>query len=202
MHPNRAFNWDDRQAMLEFAGTHAFAHIFTADMDGVFVAHAPIVVTEHGRVQFHVSRRNRAAGQFADSPVLISVAGRDAYHSANWYSSEDQVPTWLYETVEIEGYARQLNEQELIAQVDRLTDVMERRWSPEAPWSRAKMTPGKFEVMVRAIVGFEVEPRDIRGTRKFNQHKPAADVEANIAGQTGAGRQDIAAAIRETATGQ
>ena len=197
MHPNRAFGWKDRQAMLEFVAERGFAHIFTADMDGLFAAHAPVVVTEDGRVQFHVSRRNRGAGQFAGSPVLISVAGRDAYHSANWYASADQVPTWLYEAVEVEGDARQLSEPELIAQVDRLTDVMERRWSPDARWTRAKMTPGKFESMVKAIVGFEVEPRAIRGTRKFNQHKLAVDRDAIVSGQQGAGREDIVAAIRD-----
>ena len=202
MHPNRAFGWDDAQEMLRFVSERGFAHIFTADMDGVFVAHAPVVVTDDGRVQFHVARRNRAAGQFTGSPVLISVTGRDAYHSANWYSSPDQVPTWLYEAVEIEGETRQLNESELIAQVDRLTETMERRWSPETPWSRAKMSSGKFESMVKAIVGFEVEPRAIRGTRKFNQHKPAADVDASINGQEGADRADIAAAIRDAAPGK
>ena len=138
MHPNRAFDWDDRQAMLDFVATRGFAHIFTADMDGVFVAHAPVVVTDSGRPQFHMSRRNRAAGQFAGRQVLISVAGCDAYQSANWYVSPDQVPTWLYEAVEIEGEARQLSEPELVAQLDRLTEAMERRWSPEAPWTRGK----------------------------------------------------------------
>jgi transcriptional regulator len=197
MHPNRAFSWDDRREMLDFVARRGFAHIFTADMDGLFMAHAPIVVTEDGRLQFHVSRRNRAAGKFAGSQVLISVAGRDAYHSANWYVSHDQVPTWLYETVEIEGEARPLGEPELIAQVDRLTEVMERRFSPESPWTRGKMTPGKFEAVVRAIVGFEVEPSAIRGTRKFDQHKPEADRDAIVAGQAGAGREDIVAAIRE-----
>ena len=200
MHPNRVFDWDDRQAMLEFVATRAFAHIFTADMDGLFVAHAPLVVGGDGRVQFHVARRNRAAGQFAGRPVLLSVAGIDAYHSANWYASPDQVPTWLYQAVELEGEARQLSEPELIAQLDRLSETMERRWSPEAPWTRGKMAPGKFEAMLRAIVGFEVEPRVVRGTRKFNQHKSAADVEASIAGQLGAAREDIASAIRGAAT--
>ena len=58
------------------------------------------------------------------------------------------------------------------------------------------MTPGKFEAMLGGIVGFEVEPSAIRGTRKFNQHKAPADLEATVAGQMGAGREDIAAAIR------
>ena len=202
MHPNRAFGWDDRQGMLDFVAERGFAHVFAAGMDGLFVAHVPVVITGEGRVQFHISRRNRAAGQFAGRQVLISVAGRDAYHSANWYASPDQVPTWLYEAVEIEGEARQLSEPELIAQVDRLTETMERRWSPDAPWTRAKMSPGKFKAMVEAIVGFEVDPRAIRGTRKFNQHKAAADVDATIAGQQGAGREDIVAAIRAITAGQ
>lgn len=197
MHPNRAFGWDDRQAMLEFVATRGFAHIFTADGDGPFVAHAPVVVAEGGRVQFHVSRRNRAAGRFAANPVLVSVSGRDAYHSANWYASRDQVPTWLYEAVEIEGEARKLDELELIAQLDCLSDVMERRWSAQTPWTRAKMTPGKFEAMVKALAGFEVEPSAIRGTRKFDQHKLAVDRHAIVEGQRSAGREDIVAAIRD-----
>ena len=52
--------------------------------------------------------------------------------------------------------------------------------------------------MIKAIVGFEVDPTDVRGTRKFNQHKRGDDLEATIAGQRGAGRDDIVAAIRGT----
>jgi predicted FMN-binding regulatory protein PaiB len=59
------------------------------------------------------------------------------------------------------------------------------------------MAPGKFETMVKAIVGFEVIPTDIRGTRKFNQHKRGEDLHAIIAGQRAAGRDDIVAAISE-----
>jgi transcriptional regulator len=51
--------------------------------------------------------------------------------------------------------------------------------------------------MTKAIVGFEVDPTEVRGTRKFNQHKQTDDLNATIAGQRGAGRNDIIAAIRE-----
>lgn len=196
MHPNRRFDWTDRDEMLDFVSKRGFAHIFASGSDGPVVGHAPILIIDGGRAQFHVSRRNRAAVAFAGSPVLISVAGRDAYQSASWYVSENLVPTWLYETVEIEGVARELSEPELVDQLDRLSELMEGRYSPERPWTRAKMTPGKFEGFVKAIVGFEVEPTAIRSTRKFEQHKPSADIDAAIAGQQGAGREDIVAAIR------
>ena len=198
MHPNPAFHWTDQAEMLDFVAHRAFAHIFTASQAGLFVVHAPVAVHEH-RIWFHVAKRNRIAGQFEGGRALISVSGREAYQSANWYVSADQVPTWHYEAVEIEGPVRRLSDQELVAFLDILSEAMEGRHSPEQPWTRAKMAPGRFEAMTQAIVGFEVEPAEIRGTRKFNQHKSGGDLAATIAGQCGAGRQDIVAAIAELA---
>jgi transcriptional regulator len=196
MHPNTVFGWTEREEMLEFVADRAFAHVFTASDEGLFVVHVPVVVRD-GRVWFHVAKRNRIAGQLENRPVLISISGREAYQSANWYDSADQVPTWHYEAVEVEGNARRLSDEELVALLDQLSDVMEGRHSPEQPWTRAKMAPGKFEAITRAIVGFEVDPAAIRGTRKFNQHKSDEDLKATIEGQRGAGREDIVAAIRE-----
>ena len=197
MHPNRVFDWTDRPEMLRFVADRAFAHIFTAGPEGLFVVHAPLLVTAGGKIWFHVARRNRIAGHLAGRPLLLSLSGRDAYQSANWYVSDNQVPTWHYETVEIEGIARQLSDDDLIALLDQLSERHEAKASPERPWTRAKMDPGKFEAMLRAIVGFELDPSEVRGTRKFNQHKSADDLAATIAGQDGAGRHDIVAAIGE-----
>ena len=196
MHPNRGFDWTDVEEMLAFAGEISFAHIFTASEAGLFVVHAPVLV-RGGRIWFHVSRRNRIADHLLGRRVLISISGREAYHSANWYRSENQVPTWHYETVEIEGLARTLSQEELVELLDALSDVHERRVSPDKPWTRGKMAPGKFEAMTRAIIGFEVDPEEVRGTRKFNQHKTGEDLRATIEGQSVAGREDIVAAIRE-----
>lgn len=196
MHPNQAFTWDDTQEMLEFVSRQSFAHIFTASDAGQFVVHAPVIVRD-GKILFHVARRNRIADQLDGRAVLVSVLGRHAYHSANWYTSANQVSTWHYEAVEIEGAARRISEEELIWLLDQLSDTMEQRYSPQQPWTRAKMEPGKFKAMVKAIVGFEVTPTETRGTRKFNQSKSGADLIATIEGQRGAGREDIVAAIEE-----
>ncbi|HEX6219260.1 MAG TPA: FMN-binding negative transcriptional regulator [Sphingomicrobium sp.] len=197
MHPNKAFDWADRADMLRFADERAFAHIFAASGSGLYVVHAPVLVTGSGAIRFHVARRNRITAHLDRTRLLISIAGRDAYQSANWYVSENQVPTWHYEAVEIEGTARRLNGEELVELLDGLSERHESRHSPDRPWTRAKMAPATFEAMTRAIVGFEVEPADVRGTRKFNQHKTADDLAATIEGQRGAGRDDIVLAIRE-----
>jgi transcriptional regulator len=198
MHPNRAFEWTDEEEMLSFANEQSFAHIFAAASGQLSVVHAPVLIVDK-KIQFHVARRNRIAGQLSGQKVLISILGRHAYQSANWYASKDQVPTWHYEAVEIEGNAREMTSLELAGFLDRLTYSNERRVEPENPWTRAKMEPGKFEAMMRAIIGFEVIPQTIRGTRKFNQHKDADDLAATIEGQLRAGRDDIAGAVRELA---
>lgn len=196
MHPNPAFSWTDRAQMLDFVAAHSFAHIFTASEAGQFVVHAPVIVQGES-ILFHVARRNRIADQLDGRPVLISVLGRHAYQSANWYASADQVPTWHYEAVEVDGIARAVSEEELVALVDRLSDTMEGRYSPARRWSRAEMSAGKFEALVKAIIGFEVRATAVRGTRKFNQSKSGEDLAATIEGQRGAGRDDAVAAIEE-----
>jgi transcriptional regulator len=197
MHPNRAFAWEDREELLCFVAERSFAHIFTSSEEGLFVVHAPVLVTAEGRVRFHVARRNRIAEHLSDRRILISVSGREAYQSANWYASDNQVPTWHYEAAEIEGVARLLADEELVDLLDRLSERFEAIHQPEKPWTRAKMGEGRFEAMTKAIVGFELGPTEIRGTRKFNQHKPGEDLAATIAGQMGARRTDIVDAIDE-----
>lgn len=197
MHPNKVFDWTDPAEMLSFADRQAFSHIFTASDAGQFVVHAPVMVTDNGKVWFHVARRNRIADHLVNRPVLISISGREGYQSANWYVADNQVPTWHYEAVEIEGVARPLTDDGLVTLLDGLSQRHEGRLSPENPWTRAKMGPGKFEAMLKAIIGFEVDPVEIRGTRKFNQHKPADDLSATIEGQLHSGRDDIVAAIGE-----
>lgn len=196
MHPNRAFEWPDENEMLRFAAEQSFAHIFAAASGKLGVVHAPVLVVD-GRIQFHVARRNRIAAHLPGERVLVSILGRHAYQSANWYASDNQVPTWHYEAVEIEGIAREMTNDELTGFLDLLTETHERRVEPESPWTRQKMEAGRFEAMKQAIIAFEIVPEAIRGTRKFNQHKDPDDVAATIQGQLEAGREDIAAAIRD-----
>jgi transcriptional regulator len=180
MHPNKSFAWDDRGEMLEFVAERAFAHIFVGGPD----------------------ERDRAAALLPSAPILASITALDAYQSANWYVSPNQVPTWHYQAVEIEGTARLLSESELVEHLDRLSEVMENRFSPQAPWTRAKMEPGKFEAMIKALSGFEIAVDTVRGTRKFNQHKPAEDIAANVRGLADAGRRDVADAVSRQWTGR
>ena len=167
MHPNRAFAWEDREAMLAFVADIAFCTICA---DGPLLVHAPVVVAAPDRLRFHVSRGNRAAA-LDGKRAIVSCLGPDAYISPDWYGTPDQVPTWNYLSVEAEGPLRRLDEAELASLLDALSIAHERRLAPKPEWTRAKMSPGRFEAMLKAIIGYELRIEALRGTRKLGQNK-------------------------------
>jgi transcriptional regulator len=174
MHPHRAFAWEDRDAMLAFLAETAFCTICA---EGPVVAHAPVVVAGPDRIRFHLSRGNRAAA-LDGKRAILSCLGPDAYISPDWYGTPDQVPTWNYLAVEAEGLLRRLDEDELADLLDALSAAHEARLAPKAAWTRAKMAPGRFEAMLKAIIGYELGIEALRGTRKLGQTKPPAELRA------------------------
>jgi transcriptional regulator len=196
MHPNRAFAWEDRDEMLAFVADVSFGTIFSRNDDGIRVAHVPVTVEAPDRLRFHLARSNRAAPGLDASEVLFSCLGPDAYISPDWYGTPDQVPTWNYVAVECEGTARQLGEDDLVAQLDRLSAAQERRLAPKMPWTREKMTPGRFQAMLRAIACYEIHVRELRGTCKLGQNKKLDEREGASMGLAAAGRLDMAELMR------
>jgi transcriptional regulator len=167
MHPNRAFAWEDRDAMLAFLADIAFC---TICIDGPALVHAPVIVAGPDRILFHLSRGNRAAAM-EPKRAILSCLGPDSYISPDWYGSPDQVPTWNYLAVEAEGPLRRLDDAELAQLLDDLSAAHEARLAPKPAWTRAKMSPGRFEAMLKAIIGYELRIEALRGTRKLGQNK-------------------------------
>ena len=171
MHPNRVFDWQDQGAMLDFVRGIAFC---TICIDGPMVVHAPVVVDGSDRLRFHVSRANRTAAALGGARALVSCLGPEAYISPDWYGTPNQVPTWNYLAVEAEGRLRRLDETGLARLLDDLSDDHEARLAPKPAWTRDKMSPGRFDSMLRAIIGYELTIEALRGTRKLGQNKPEA----------------------------
>lgn len=191
MHPDPAFR-PDTGDLLEHAAAIGFAHLFVATPAGPMVAHAP--VTLHGdRLRFHIARYNRLHAHLDGAPILASIAGPNGYISPNWYERPgNQVPTWNYVTIEIDGIARAIPEAALLDQLDTLADRHEPR---PAPWTRAKTDPHVINTLLRAIEGFEIEVTAIRGTTKLSQNKNAADRAGVIAGLRQRGEHQLADAM-------
>jgi len=182
MHPNPAFRQDERDALLAEAHRIGFAHVFAAAPDGPMVVHAPL--TRHGnRVRFHVARGNRIAPHLAGAQLLISLAAPESYVSSNWYANRaNQVPTWNYVAVELEGVATELDPAGTLEQLDALAAEHEPRVNPADPWHRHKVDPAFLDRLLAAIRGYELEVTAARGTTKLSQNKPDADRRGAVAG--------------------
>ncbi len=196
MHPDRRFAWQDEEAMLAFIAERALCTIFCGAGESPAVFHVPVVVAGPRTIRFHVARSNRGAAALDGARVLLSCLGPEAYISPDWYGSANQVPTWNYVAVEAEGPLRRLDEAELVALLDDLTEKHERRLTPKPPWTRDERDSAGFEGALKAIVGYEIAVEELRGTRKLGQNKSAEQIEGVAAGLEAAGHADIAGLMR------
>jgi transcriptional regulator len=141
---------------------------------------------------FHVARNNSLA-KLANGKTswLMTVNGADAYISADWYASPDQVPTWFYQAVHLTGTVRMLSDSELAPHLDALSGRFESWLAPKPPWTTSKMTAGRLDTLKKAIVGLVMSVDEIEGSFKLNQHKSDVD---HLAVATALARQPEGAA--------
>jgi transcriptional regulator len=172
---------------LAFAADRGFGVIVAADERGPRGSHVPFVIQRRDDgviVQIHLTARNPLV-ELADGNrrFLLIVSGDDAYISNDWYSSRDNVSTWLYEAVHLSGVAHLRERDENRGHGDALLAVSEARL-PKQPWELSQMEPAKRETMLASIRVIDLVIDQIEGQSKLNQHKSDADHVA-IANQLG-----------------
>jgi transcriptional regulator len=186
----------DRAASLAFAQARGFGTITAWDGTKPTASALPFYLSygDDGspHAAFHLARHNPLV-KLADgkSRWLIAVTGADAYVSADWYASPDQVPTWFYQAVHLTGPVRALSDHELGPHLDALSAKFESRLAPKPPWTVSKMTAGRFHALKQAIVGMTMSIEEVEGSFKLNQHKSDVD---HVAVATALGRQTDSAA--------
>lgn len=173
MYPSPVFAWTDRAEQLAFVAERAFATLVAVHEGTVRIAQAPVLV-DGETLLLHLSRANVLA-RAMPLRVTAVVHGPDAYVSPDWYTSEQQVPTWNYVSVELEGELAPTDEPTLRAILARQSAVFEARLADKAPWTMDKLTEATLAAKLRGIVGATLRCDAIRGTRKLSQNKPAAD---------------------------
>jgi transcriptional regulator len=173
MHPAAPFRWQDREAMRAMVRDIGFGQLFADTPDGPRVAHVPVVMEDEA-IRFHLSRGNALTRHLDGRTALFVVNGPDAYVSPDWYGiGPDQVPTWNYLAVELEGPVTRLDRRDLEAQIDDLSAEREARLAPKTPWTRAKANPATMARLIDGIAGFRLTVQAWRGTIKLGQNKPA-----------------------------
>ncbi|MEY4952122.1 MAG: hypothetical protein RL299_546 [Pseudomonadota bacterium] len=202
MHPNSAFRHADRALLESLVEEVGFGMVFAQTPDGPRVAHVPLLWTGDGALQFHLARGNGLTKHLDGMTALVVVNGPDGYVSPRWYpdGGVDQVPTWNYAAVELEGRVRQMDDDGLLGQVTALSEKHEARIAEGEPWKIDKLSDLRLGGLLKAIVGFELEVQAWRETFKLSQNKGAESAAALADGLEAEGAVGIAHLMRTLAT--
>lgn len=201
MHPNPAFRsgqiGEDRALFAALIAEAGFGMVFMGLPDGPRVAHVPLLLTDAGTLRFHLALGNALTRHLDGARALAVVNGPDGYVSARWYTDPDQVPTWNYLALEMEGPVRRMDRADLHALLEDVSVHHEAHVAQGTPWTMAKMAPNKRERMMDMIVGFELTVEAWRPTLKLSQNKPAAERARVIEGLKGEGKHALAALMEQ-----
>jgi len=173
MHPAATFKQTDEAALSALVAARGFGLVIGAVDGRPVAAHAPVLLKDRS-LRFHLSRTNALTPVLeAGGKALVVITGPDAYVSPDWYGLPDQVPTWNYLSVEMEGPVTPLDSEAATVLLDDLSAHFEGKLGPKAPWTRAKMTPARFEALLGAIRAFEMRVERFEGTTKLSQNRGA-----------------------------
>jgi transcriptional regulator len=164
------------------------------------VAHVPLLLTRSGTLRFHLALGNALTRHLDGAQALAVINGPDGYVSARWYSDPDQVPTWNYIALEMEGPVRRMDRTELLALLEDVSAHHEARVADGTPWTMDKMARIKRDRMMDMIVGFELTVLAWRPTFKLSQNKPPEERARLIEGLKAEGANALAALMERLAS--
>jgi len=179
-------------ASLAFAAARGFGLVIATDGGRPVASPLPFRLIEQDgkmpKLEFHVARAN-PLGQIAEKggTWLVAVQGHDAYVSPDWYASKEQVPTWLYETVQLSGPVRVIPSEHTQAHTEALSVKFENWLAPKEPWLLDKVPDKRRDMLLAAIVAVEMTVETVEGAFKLNQHKQDED---HVAIATALSQQD------------
>jgi transcriptional regulator len=178
MYIPKAFEVADQETIFQFIETYSFATLVSNAGGEMFATHLPLIADGADRssatLYGHVARANPHWRALEEDPRVLAIfSGPHAYISPTWYASAPAVPTWNYAAVHVYGSARVVDDADLLAHL--LDRLIEKHESPlPNPWSGA--LPDDFKMMLlKAIVGIEIEIDRIEAKFKLSQNRPLND---------------------------
>ena len=166
-------SWKTETEVQEFIQKNAFATLYSQVDGKPWATHLPVFLEKKSEGAFilhgHLAKANPQWKQLAHAEeVLVVFQGPHAYISSSWYTHEN-VPTWNYLAVHVYGKARCIEGEELLHHLRSLVD----RYETGRP-NRVQvetMTPSYLESQIRALVGFEIEIKEIHASAKLSQNR-------------------------------
>jgi len=166
-------SWETETEVQEFIQKNAFATLYSQVDGKPWATHLPLFLEKKSVGKFilhgHLAKANPQAKQLANlEEVLVVFQGPHAYISSSWYTHEN-VPTWNYLAVHVYGKARLIGGEELLHHLKSLVDQYE-TGRPNRVQVET-MTPSYLDGQIRALVGFEIEIKEIHASAKLSQNR-------------------------------
>jgi transcriptional regulator len=200
--------------LYELVENNPLGVLITHGASGLDANHIPFELDrdhgQHGALRCHVARNNKVWQDVANGDeVLVVFRSVDAYISPQWFPSKHelhkQVPSWNYLVAHIHGRITVHDDERYVrGNVARLTRKHEA--SHAVPWKMTDAPPEYIEMMLKQIVGLQIEITRVIGKSKLSQNKEVRDIrsagEALCAqGDEVIGRAMLAAAARKAEQG-
>lgn len=169
------FKENDQAAVLDFIHRHPFAFIAGCDEEGSPVAtQLPVFIEEREGTLYltgHMMRNTDHHKAMAKNrQVLCVFSGAHTYVSATWYSNPQQASTWNYMSVHARGVMSFLGEEELVAVLKKTSLHFENN-DPHSATAYDNLPDDYRSRLLKAIVAFEVEVREIDNVFKLSQNR-------------------------------
>ena len=119
----------------------------------------------------------------SNKSVTAIFNGPNAYVTPSWYPSKQEsgkvVPTWNYAVVHAEGSIKLIEDaQWLRSHVSQMTNLHEPTY--QSTWKLDDAPEEYVQMMLKAIIGIEIDIKSLTGKFKLSQNRPEQDYAAVV----------------------
>lgn len=155
--------------------TFPLATVISVVSNKPVITHLPLIFNpdkNFGKLIGHLDKSNPQVEALKNGqPCTVIFNGPDTYISPSIYTTQ-QLPTWNYIKVHIEGKVSQITDPDLIKQsMVKMTHFLE---TPEHNYALEINNP-KMDALIKYVVGFEIEITSWEGKFKLSQDKSTTD---------------------------
>ena len=186
MYLPKHFLVEDQSVLAQLISEYPLATI-VANLDGRFeINHLPLMLSaDKTKLYGHVAKMNPLVKVASSSSTSVTAIfnGPNAYVTPSWYPSKQEsgkvVPTWNYAVVHAEGSIKLIEDvQWLRSHVSQMTDLHESTY--QSTWKLDDAPEEYVQMMLKAIIGIEIEISSLVGKFKLSQNRPAEDYDAVV----------------------
>lgn len=210
MYKPKHFVENDSNTLYDLIQQHPFASVVIHTSKGLEAAHIPLHIKDKDTntliLQGHIAKANPLHQLIpGDGCEALGVfKGANTYISPNYYPSKKQhgkaVPTWNYLLVQAKGHLSLIDDKAWkLDFLNRLSKQHEAKQTE--PWSINDAPEDYINTQLRALVGLEIQVKQLEGVRKLSQNQSAENREGVIEGLSKIREpdaQEIAQAIQKT----